>query len=103
MHARSIKMHNITPNDMTTLDWIEIPPEELHRVDFQEGDAAEQWWRIVAEMQCSSCGAYQAADSDPVNDKETATKLAVKLFNDAGWRVDDAGNVLCADCQANNH
>ena len=92
---------NITADDLTKLEWIEIPQAELHRVDFQEGDLQERWWRIVAEMVCSSCGAFQAVDSDPTNDRKAATRLTVGLFHDAGWRVDENGGVHCAECASN--
>ena len=87
----------IMAKDLTTLSWIDIPAAELERVGWAAPRAG--WWRIVAEMVCSSCGACQAADSDPTNDKEAATTLALRLFNDAGWRVaEQTGAAVCADC-----
>lgn len=77
-------LRTITADDLDTLDWVA---------------AEEGRWRIVADLTCDRCGAYQAADSDPVRDKPRATELAMRLFNSAGWKVDDAmGATLCPDC-----
>ena len=86
----------ITKNDLAKLEFIELPAAELERIDWSENGTG--WWRIVAEISCSSCGAYQAIDSDPTNDRDVATTLAVKLFNEAGWRGDADAGVLCGDC-----
>ena len=88
----------ITAEDLTTLSWIDIPPFELERVGWADTKTETGWWRIVAEVSCSSCGAYQAADSDPTNDKGVATTLALALFNDAGWRADERNRAVCGDC-----
>jgi hypothetical protein len=91
MSARSI-----TADDLSKLEWIELTAEGLARVDWTgEGTG---WWRIVAEIDCQSCGAHQAVDSDPVNDKSIATTLTIKLFNQAGWRVDERAGVICGAC-----
>ncbi|MDO8631128.1 MAG: hypothetical protein Q7R41_11610 [Phycisphaerales bacterium] len=69
--------------------------------DFQNlawDDVDAGWWRIVADMTCAACGAYQAADSDPTNDKARSGELCLRLFHAAGWRVDDADGVLCPAC-----
>ena len=78
----------ITSGDLTTLRWIDIPVLDLERVAWAESDTVTGWWRIVAEISCSSCDAYQAADSDPTNDKQVAITLALALFNDVGGRFD---------------
>lgn len=95
-------MRRITAENLTTLRWIEIPRSELQRVAFTATNREAGWWRIVAEMTCSSCGAYQAADSDPTNDQQVATTLAVGLFNGAGWRVDERNRAVCGDCAHGN-
>jgi len=69
--------------DLSTLDWNAV--EDGH-------------WRIVADVTCASCGAYQAADSDPLRDKEIAKTLCVRLFNSTGWRVANADQLLCPNC-----
>ncbi len=91
-------LRRITAEDLTTLSWIDIPPLELERLGCTDSHMEAGWWRIVAEISCSSCGAYQAADSDPINDKEVATTLCLALFNNAGWRVDTRSRVVCGDC-----
>ncbi len=91
-------VRKITAEDLTTLRWIDISPFELERVGWADTSTETGWWRIVAEISCSSCGAYQAADSDPTNDKEVATTLALALFNNAGWRVDTRSRVVCGEC-----
>ncbi len=91
-------LRKITAEDLTTLSWIDIPRSEMERVAFTDTNPEMEWWRIVAEISCSSCGAYQAADSDPTNDKEVATTLTLALFNNAGWRVDTRSRVVCGDC-----
>ena len=89
---------NITARDLTTLRWIDVVLSELERVGWTDTPRKTAWWRIVAEMSCCRCGAYQAADSDPTNDKQVATTLAVGLFNKVGWRVDELKRVVCRDC-----
>ncbi len=91
-------LRKITAEDLTTLRWIDIPPLELERVGWTDPNRETGWWRIVAEISCSSCGAYQAADSDPTNHKQVATTLALALFNDVGWRVDERNRAVCGDC-----
>ena len=91
-------LRKITVEDLTTLRWIDIPPSELHRVDWTDTDTETGWWRIVAEISCSVCGAYQAADSDPTNDKQVATTLTLALLYAEGWRVDERNGTVCGDC-----
>ena len=91
-------LRKITAEDLTTLRWIDIPPFELERIAWTDTNTETGWWRIVAEISCSSCGAYQAADSDPTNDKQVATTLTLALFNDVGWRVDESNGTVCGDC-----
>jgi hypothetical protein len=69
--------------------------------DFQNlawDDVDAGWWRIVADMTCAVCGAYQAADSDPTNDKARTLELCARLFNSVGWRISDAHCILCPEC-----
>ena len=61
-------------------------------------DAGEGWWKIVADVTCAGCGAYQAADSDPTTDKATTVALCLRLLNHVGWRVADGDRLLCPDC-----
>jgi hypothetical protein len=91
----------IAAGDLTTLRWIDIPMSQLERVDWADTTVETGWWRIVAEISCTSCGAYQAADSDPTNDKQIATTLALALFTDVGWRVDELNQTVCGDCASN--
>lgn len=91
-------LRRITAKDLTTLRWIDIPPERLERVGWTDSNRETGWWRIVAEITCSSCGAFQAVDSDPTNDKQVATTLTLGLFNDAGWRADERNRAVCKDC-----
>ncbi len=88
----------ITADHLTKLDWIKIPPLELDRVDWTDSTTETDWWRIIAEISCSSCGAFQAADSDPTNDKPLTITLTLGLFNKVGWHVDEHGRTLCSDC-----
>ena len=94
-------LRRITAEDLTTLRWIDILPFELERVDWTETATAggTGWWRIVAEITCSACGAVQAVDSDPTNDKQVATALALTLFDGAGWRADEHNRAVCPDCE----
>ena len=93
-------LRKITAEDLTTLRWIDIPPSELKRVDWTETEiqGGTGWWRIVAEITCSACASFQAADSDPTNDKQVATTLTLALFNEVGWRVDERSGTVCGDC-----
>ena len=91
-----MNLRDITADDLAKLEFIDLPPAELERVDWSEEGTG--WWRIVAEIVCRSCGAYQAIDSDPTNDKNVARTLSVKLFNQAGWRVDADAGTLCENC-----
>ena len=91
-------LRKITSEDLTTLRWIDMPVQDLERIAWAESDTVTRWWRIVAEIACSSCDAYQAADSDPTNDKQVATTLALALFNGVGWRVDKQHRPVCGDC-----
>ncbi len=76
-------LRNITARDFVHLDWRET----------DEGGS-----RIVAELTCDHCGAYQAADCDPTEQKSRAVALAVRLFNAVGWRADARDRRLCPDC-----
>ncbi len=89
-------IREIIADDLTTLRWIALSPSELASVGWTEAESG--WWRIVAELSCHACGAFQAADSDPVNDKSVATTLAVRLFNGVGWRVDEHSRAVCDGC-----
>ena len=91
-------LRKIAAEDLTTLRWIDIPPSELERVGWKDTTTQTGWWRIVADITCSSCGAYQAADSDPTNDKQVATTLTLELFNNVGWRVDERNRAVCGEC-----
>jgi len=46
-----------------------------------------------------SLRAFQAADSDPTNDKAEAMTLCAQLFDSVGWKVDEHDRVICSDCQ----
>lgn len=76
-------LRELTAHDLSTLDWT---------------DLGEGFVRIIADLVCASCGAYQAADSDPTTEKALAAALAVRLFHDAGWRSDAQGRPLCPEC-----
>ena len=76
--------------------WQPITQHELQELSWIETEAG--WWRIVADLTCGVCGAYQAADCDPTNDKQKTLQLCVRLFNSVGWRVDGTGKVHCLDC-----
>ncbi len=91
-------LRKITAENLTTLRFIDLPPSELERVAWTDTNKETGWWRIVADITCSSCGAYQAADSDPTNDKQVATTLTLALFNNVGWRVDERNQAMCGDC-----
>ena len=94
----AMTLRKITAEDLTTLRWIDIPLSQLDRIAWTVTSTETGWWRIVAEISCRSCSAYQAADSDPTNDKQVATSLALALFHDVGWRVDDRNRAVCGDC-----
>lgn len=73
----------VTVDDLCTLDFEQTP----------EG------WKIFADLTCARCGAYQAADADPAPAKDRQAVLAVRLFGQAGWRVEEASRaVLCVSC-----
>ena len=78
-------LRNIAPGDLGELGWT---------------DAGEDGYRINAELTCSRCGAYQAADSDPSFNKTRPVALVVRLFNAVGWRVDAAVGPVCPACAA---
>ena len=94
-------LRRITTDDLTTLRWIDIPPNSLERVGWENSNRESSWWRIVAEISCSSCSAFQAVDSDPTNDKQVATTLTLGLFNEVGWRADERNRPVCGDCAKN--
>ena len=77
-------MRNISGTDLQNLNWEMVSPG---------------WWRIAADLTCSRCGAYQAVDSDPTNDKAEALTLCARLYESVGWWVDDLNRVLCSDCR----
>jgi hypothetical protein len=75
----------------------EVRALDLDSVDWTP--AAEGGWRITADLTCADCGAYQAADSDPVLDKSRAVELAIRLFNSVGWRAEaETGRKRCPTC-----
>ncbi len=76
-------LRELTAHDLSTLDWAELGGGMV---------------RIVADLTCAGCGAYQAADSDPTTEKALAAALAVRLFHDAGWRLDARGRPICPEC-----
>lgn len=76
-------LRELTSHDLSTLDWTDL------------GDGLV---RIVADLTCAGCGAYQAADSDPTTEKALAAALAVRLFHDTGWRSDTLGRPFCPEC-----
>jgi hypothetical protein len=82
---------------MASMELRPIVQESLMTLAWGE-DYAPGWFRIVADITCSRCGAYQAVDSDPVQDKEESVRLSLRLLNHVGWRVDDRDQVLCPDC-----
>ncbi|GEM_PF-2456057 len=63
-------------------------------------DAGEDGYRINAELTCSRCGAYQAADSDPSFNKARPVALVLRLFNAVGWRADGDVGPVCPACVA---
>lgn len=77
-------MRRISIDDLQNLGWDQV---------------GEGWWRIMAELTCAACGAYQAADSDPTNDKAAAMSLCARLFDSTGWRVDSEDRLVCPDCR----
>lgn len=74
----------------------ELRVGDLSHLDY--ACAEEGGWRVVAELTCTGCGAFQAADSDPAPEKARLAELAVRLFNSAGWRIGATRGVLCPDC-----
>jgi hypothetical protein len=77
-------VRRISTDDIQNLSWDAVAPG---------------WWRIIADVTCGKCGAFQAADSDPTNDKAEAMALCARVFNSVGWKVDDNDRVVCSDCQ----
>jgi len=77
-------LRSISGGDLQNLSWERVGPG---------------WWRIAADLTCSVCGAYQAVDSDPTNDKAEALTLCARLYDSVGWRVNDMNRVLCCNCQ----
>ena len=77
-------MRKISSDDLQNLGWDQV---------------GAGWWRIMAELTCAKCGAYQALDSDPTNDKAEALTLSARLYDSVGWKVDDEDRVICASCQ----
>jgi hypothetical protein len=78
-------LRRISSDDLQNLNWDQV---------------GHGWWRIMADLTCAKCGAYQAADSDPTNDKAEALGLCARLYESVGWKVDDNGQVICSDCQS---
>jgi len=78
------------------MDLREIVADDFHQ--FEWDDLGYGAWRIVADLTCRACGAYQAADSDPTPDKGNATRLCVRLFNSIGWRANERQQIVCPDC-----
>ena len=74
----------------------EITPDDLANLKFVTTDDGAR--RIVADLTCTRCGAFQAVDSDPSPDPSTMPRLAARLMNQAGWRANDDGNALCPNC-----
>ena len=81
--GRGADLRGISVDDIQNLTWDQV---------------AQGWWRINAELTCQRCGAYQAADSDPINDKAQAMMLCARLFDSVGWRISREGQVLCDEC-----
>ena len=96
-------VRKITTENLTTLRWIDVTQSQLEKVAWTDTSLKEVLWRIVADITCSSCGAYQAADSDPTNDKQVATVLTLGLFDRVGWRIDEKNRVLCEECAHKTH
>jgi hypothetical protein len=74
-----------------------VSSDDLQNVSWDE--IGQGWWRIAADLTCSKCGAYQAVDSDPTNDKGEALTLCARLYDSVGWRIDDRDRALCCECQ----
>ena len=75
-----------------------ISSDDLQNIGWD--DVGAGWYRIMADLTCSKCGAYQAADSDPTNDKAEALSLCARLYDSVGWRVNNSDQVVCTDCHA---
>jgi len=75
-------LRDLTAADLGKIDWNEVAPG---------------LFRIVADLTCARCGAYQAADCDPTTRKDAAVRMTMQLLNAVGWRVADAETV-CPDC-----
>ncbi len=74
----------LTASDLGDISWNEVAPG---------------LFRIVADLTCARCGAYQAADCDPTSRKDPAIRMTIQLLNAVGWRV-NAGQILCPECAA---
>lgn len=74
----------LTADDLGPIGWTPCAPGEF---------------RIVAELTCADCGAYQAADCDPTPRQNAALRMTVRLFNAVGWRS-AGGRPLCPACAA---
>lgn len=74
----------LTASDLGDISWNEVAPG---------------LFRIVTDVTCARCGAYQAADCDPTSRKDPAIRMTVQLLNAVGWRM-NAGQILCPDCAA---
>jgi hypothetical protein len=79
-----VPLRNISSDDLQNLGWDLV---------------TSGWWRIAADLTCAKCGAYQALDSDPTNDKAEALALSAQLYESAGWKVNAEDQVICSDCQ----
>jgi len=73
----------------------ELTASELGEINWNE--VAPGLFRIVADVTCARCGAYQAADCDPTSRKDAAVRMTVQLLNSVGWRV-EASQTICPDC-----
>lgn len=77
-------------------------PRELSASDLGEigwNEVGPGLYRIVADVTCAHCGAYQAADCDPTSRKDPAIRMTVQLLNSVGWRV-VGSKTICPDCAA---
>lgn len=77
-------MRKISSDDLQNLGWDQV---------------GNGWWRIMADLTCANCGAYQALDSDPVNDRAEALTLSARLYDAVGWKIDDENRIICENCQ----
>lgn len=79
----------------------ELEDKNLQNVGFEE--VIPGYFRLSAELTCDGCAAYQAADSDPLDQQHKAVALTVRLYNTVGWRADDSGKIYCPDCAAHEN